>query len=115
MARSYIGCFEYRVGLVGHIPWYSGGRTRSDGGRKDIAGGVQDNVPTFVALLAGAAVSIQSGFYAVDQDGPRKGLGQESNGSGLQRSGADALVGKGRDENKRRIVTQSSLHIRNDT
>jgi hypothetical protein len=94
----------------------------------DVTGGVRDNVLTFIASLTGAAMSIQSVFDAVDQDGSREGLGQEANGSGLQRSGADALIGEGRDENKRRGVTPSShmrqkvqtahsghLHIRNDT
>jgi hypothetical protein len=89
MARSYRGCFEYRVGLVGHIPWYSGGRTRSDGGRKDIAGGVQDNVPTFVASLAGAAVSIQSGFYAVS-DQNRAGSVAPNTHVHLDRAGASS-------------------------
>jgi hypothetical protein len=94
----------------------------------DVAGGVRNNVPAVIASLIGAAISIQSAFDAVDQDGSSEGLGQEANGSGLQRSGADALIGEGRDENKRRVVTLGShmrqkvqtahnghLHIRNDT
>jgi hypothetical protein len=51
---------------------------------------------------------IQSGFDAIDQDGTSEGLGQETNGSGLQRSGADALVGEGRDKNERRFVSLSA-------
>ena len=77
--------------------------------------------------MAGAARSIQRVFDAVDQDGSSEGLGQEANGSGLQRAGADAVVGEGRDEDKRRVVSQRAhmhqqvqpahhghLHIRND-
>jgi hypothetical protein len=94
----------------------------------DVASGVRDDVSTFNASLVGAAMSIQSAFDAVDQDESGEGLGQEANGSGLQRAGADALIGEGRDENKRRLVTPGShmrqkvqtahgghLHIRNDT
>jgi hypothetical protein len=75
-----------------------------------------------------AAISIQGGFDAIDQDGSGEGLGQEAIGSGLQRSGADAFIGEGRDKNKWRGVTLGAhmgqkvqaahnrhLHIRNDT
>jgi hypothetical protein len=98
--------------------------------KTDVAGGVRHrhNMPAVIASLTGAAISTQSAFDAVDQDRSSEGLGQEANGSGLQRSGADALIGEGRDENKRRVVTPGShmgqkvqtahsghLHIRNDT
>jgi hypothetical protein len=88
----------------------------------------RDTAPALTVSLAAVAMPIQSGFDAVDQDGPSEGLGQEANGSGLQRSGADALIGEGRDKNKRRVVTPNAhvcqkvqtahsghLHIRNDT
>src|SRR5882672_8952556 len=70
---------------------------------------------------------IQGSFDAVDQDGPREGLGQEANGAGLQRPGADTFVGESRDKDKRRIAPLGAhmhqkvqaahnghLHIRND-
>ena len=60
---------------------------------------------------AGFAMSIQSGFDAVDQDRSSEGLAQKANGAGLQRSGADALIGEGRDKDKWRVVTLST-HIR---
>jgi Cytochrome bd terminal oxidase subunit I len=79
-------------------------------------------------VLGSAAMSIQGCLEAGDQGGSSEGLAQKANGSGLQRSGADALIGEGRDENKRRLVTPGShmrqkvqtahgghLHIRNDT
>jgi hypothetical protein len=97
--------------------------------KRALTGGVRDHAPTFIASLASsAAMSIQGSFDTVDQDGPREGLGQKANGSGLQRSGADALIGEGRDKDKRRIVPlhahmrqkvqaahNGHLHIRNDT
>jgi len=73
-------------------------------------------------------MSFQGSVEAVDQSGTGEGLGQEANGSGLQRSGADALIGEGRDKDERRLVTPGAhmhqkvqaahgghLHIRNDT
>ena len=73
-------------------------------------------------------MSIQGSFDAIDQGGSSEGLGQEANGSGLQRAGADALFGEGRDKDKRRIAPLGAhmdqkvqaahnghLHIRNDT
>jgi hypothetical protein len=85
--------------------------------------------PVFTLSLAGAAaLPTQGGFYAANQDGSGEGLGQETNGSSLQRSGTDALIGESRDENKRRVVTPGAhmrqqvqtahnrhLDIRNDT
>jgi hypothetical protein len=60
----------------------------------------------FVVSLAGdAARSVQRGFDAVNQDGAGERLGQKANGSDLQRAGTDALIGKGRDKNKRHVVT----------
>ena len=56
-------------------------------------------------------MSVQSGFDAVDQDGPSEGLAQEANGSGLQRSGTDALIGECRDKDEWRVVTLST-HMR---
>jgi hypothetical protein len=90
---------------------------------------MRDIAPTFtISLSCYAAMSPQSGGEAFDQSGSREGLGQEANCSGFQRSGADALIGKGRDENERRMVTLSThkrqqvqaahdrhLHIRNHT
>jgi hypothetical protein len=73
------------------------------------------------------ALLTQSGLDTVDQDRSSEWLGQETSGSGLQRSGADALIGEGRNENERRVVSLSAhmhqkvqtthgrhLHIRND-
>ena len=73
-------------------------------------------------------MSLQGGAEAFDQGGCGEWLGQEANCSGLQRSGADALIGEGRDENERHTVTlgvhqrqqlhavhNRHLHIRNHT
>jgi hypothetical protein len=81
----------------------------------------------YVSLAGSAAMSIEGGFDAVDQDVSGKGLGQKANGSGLHRSGTDAVIGKSRDENKRRLFPPGAqvrqqvqtahnrhLHIRND-
>jgi hypothetical protein len=71
-----------------------------------IAGGVRDAVPTFtVSGVGSAAMSLQRGAEALDQGRSGKRLAQEANCPGLQRPGADALIGKGRDENERRTVT----------
>src|ERR1700693_2650596 len=83
----------------------------------------------FIGSLADtAARPVQRGFDAVNQDGSSKRLGQKANGSDLQRAGTDALIGKGRDKNKRYAVSPGAhmsqevqaahtwhLHIRNDT
>src|SRR6201999_1115140 len=61
--------------------------------------------PTLANLLTGSAVMlIQGNFETFDQSGSSERLGQEANGSRLQRTGADALFGKGRDKNKRNDV-----------
>src|SRR5246127_86160 len=52
------------------------------------------------SLIDPAARSVQRVFDAVDQDRPGERFGQEANGSSLQRPGADAVVGEGRDEDK---------------
>jgi hypothetical protein len=75
-----------------------------------------------------AAIPFQRGFDAVDQDGSSERLGQKTNGSGFQRAGADAIIGKRRDKNKRRFVAHGAdiyqevqaahgrhLHVRNHT
>jgi hypothetical protein len=80
-----------------------------------------------VSGLGSAAIWFQRGLEAIDQGGAGKGLAQEANGSGLQRSGANALLGKSGDENERRTVTPAAhedqqvqtahgrhLYIRND-
>jgi hypothetical protein len=72
-------------------------------------------------------MSIHGSFDAVDQGRSSERLGQEANGSRLQRAGADALFGKGSDKDKRRGVPLGAhmgqkvqaahsghLHIRND-
>ena len=57
-------------------------------------------------LLAGSApMQIQRGFDAVNQCRASERLGKKANRSGLQCPGAHALFGKGRDKNKRRVVT----------
>jgi len=85
--------------------------------------------PTFtVSLPCFAAMSQQGGVEAFDQSRCGEGLGQETNCPGVQRPGADALIGKGRDENERRTVALGAherqqvqaaqdwhLHIRNHT
>jgi hypothetical protein len=85
-----------------------GGRTRfkhADGIQGAIAGRVRDAAPSFSVSRCSAAMSFQRDVEAFAQGGSGKGLAQEANGSGLQRSGADALIGEGRYENERRIVT----------
>jgi hypothetical protein len=58
-----------------------------------------------VSLPGPAAMSLQAVGEAFDQSGSSEGLAQEANGSGLQRSSADALIGEGRYENERRTIT----------
>src|SRR5258708_24003653 len=66
---------------------------------------MRDPAPAFtVSLPCSAAMSLQGGVKAVDQRGSGEGLGQEANCSRLQRPGADALIGEGRDENERHTV-----------
>src|ERR1700737_4706489 len=61
-----------------------------------------DAAPPFTLSHAGsAAMSLQGSIEAADQGGSGEGLRQEANCSGLQRSSADAVIGEGRDENKR--------------
>jgi len=90
------------------IPWFSSGTARprpADGIEKGIAGGVRDAVPVLsVSRVCSAGMSLQGGAEAFDQGGCGEWLGQEGNCSGLQRSGADALIGEGRDENERHTV-----------
>jgi len=70
---------------------------------------------------------IQGSLKALDQARSGEGLGQEANGSRLQRAGADALLGEGCNKDKRRGVPLGThmgqkvqaahsghLHIRND-
>jgi len=79
-----------------------------------------------VSRVCSAAMSLQGGAEAFDQGGCGEWLGQEANCSGLQRSGANVLIGKGRNENESRTVTLGAhmdeqiqtahrrhLHIRN--
>jgi len=107
------------------ILWFTRGSTRSSQKHTD----VRDNASAFIASLAGtAAMSVQRGFDAANQDGACEGFGQEANGSDLQRPGTDTLIGERRNKNKRHVVTPSThllqqvqtahaghLHIRNDT
>ena len=73
---------------------------------------MRDAAPALTVSRAGsAAMSIQGSLEAGDQGGSGEGLGQEANCSRLQRSGADALIGEGRDKNKWRIVTLGA-HMR---
>lgn len=80
-----------------------------------------------ISLAGSAGMSIQGGLDAVDQGRCSKGLGQEANGARLQRLGADALFGEGRDKHKRHVITLGAymcekvqpahnrhLHIRDD-
>ena len=79
---------------------------------KTIAGGARDAAPTYIVSLAcPAAMSLQGSDKAIDQSGSGEGLGQEANGSSLQRSGSDALIREGRDENERRPATLDA-HMR---
>ena len=55
-------------------------------------------------------MSLQGSAEAVDQGGSGEGLGQEANCSGPQRSGADALIREGRDENERHTITLGAHH-----
>ena len=64
-----------------------------------------------VSRVGSPAMSLQGGAEAFDQGGGGERLGQEANCSGLQRSGADALIGEGRDENERHAITLGA-HMR---
>ena len=72
-------------------------------------------------------MAIPGGFDAIDQDAAGEGLVKEADGSGLQGSSPDILVGESRDKNKRRVIAAVSdihqevqtghrghLHIRDD-
>jgi hypothetical protein len=87
-----------------------------------------DTASIFASRAGSAAMSIQCGFDTVNQDGSSERLGQQANGSGLQRSRADAVVGECCDENKGNSVALGThmgqkvqtadtghLYIRNDT
>jgi len=79
---------------------------------EDGVASVRDDAPASIASLAGtAAASIHCGFDAANQDRPGEGFGQEANSSGPQRPGTDALVGEGRNKNKRHVVTPRT-HMR---
>jgi hypothetical protein len=58
-----------------------------------------------VSRVGSRAMSLQGGAEAFDQGGGGEWLGQEENCSGLQRSGANAPIGEGRDENERHKIT----------
>jgi hypothetical protein len=58
-----------------------------------------------VSDVCSAAISRQRGIEGFDQGRSGEGLGQKADCSGLQRSGADAVIGEGRYENERRSVT----------
>src|SRR5258706_6074088 len=91
------------------IPWFSSGRTRSrhaDGIERGIVGNVRDAAPALtVSRVGSTAMSLQGGAEAFDEGGCGEWLGQEANCSGLQRSVADAVIRKGRDENERHTIT----------
>src|SRR5437764_1496823 len=53
-------------------------------------------------------MDLELGVEAHDQGRCGEWLGQEANRSGRQRSGADPFIGKGRDEDKRHIITPYS-------
>jgi hypothetical protein len=95
--------------------------------REAIYLGLAANRLIYIASLAGAAMSIQGAFDTVDQNGASEGLGQKANGPTLDRSGADALIGEGRNEDEWHLIIPAShirqkvqtahsrhLHIRND-
>jgi hypothetical protein len=80
------------------------------------------------ALTGSASTLIEGSFEASNQAGSGERLGEEANGSRLQRAGADALFREGRNEYERRCVplvthmgekVQAThgghLHIRDDT
>src|ERR1700692_4648546 len=68
--------------------------------------------PAFTLSRAGAAaLSIQGGFDAANQDGPGKGLGQETNSFRLQPSSADDFIRATRDAKKRRVAAPGA-HMR---
>src|SRR5258707_8247532 len=69
-------------------------------------GNVRDAAPALtVSRVGSTAMSLQGGAEAFDEGGCGEWLGQEANCSGLQRSGADAVIRKGRDENERHTIT----------
>ena len=64
-----------------------------------------DATPTLAVLLTTPAMmSVHGSIDAADQLRSSERLCQEANGSCLQRAGAEALFGKGRDKDKRRGV-----------
>jgi len=65
----------------------------------------------FASVTGSAAVSIQRGFDAANQDRPGEGLGQKANSPGPQCPGTDALIGEGGNKDKRHLVT-SRTHMR---
>src|SRR5258708_37138304 len=77
----------------------------------DQTGDMRVTAPTFaISLPCSAAMSVQSSGEAVNQSGSGEGLGQEANCPGVQRLGADALIGKGRDEDERHKVTLAAYN-----
>ena len=61
-----------------------------------------------LTVSAASAASAQGTLDAFDQGGCTKGLGKETDGSGLQRAVADGLFREGRDKDDRRVVTLGS-------
>src|SRR4051794_28978054 len=78
MARSYRGCFEYRIGLGGPYLGLAAAERAPMAVENTPPPGVRDNAPTFIASLAGtAAALIQRGFDAANQDGSSEGLARK--------------------------------------
>jgi len=61
-----------------------------------------------VLLGRSAMISITAASTQLINAVPANGLARKTNGSGLQRAGADAVLGKGRDKDKRRGVPLGS-------
>jgi hypothetical protein len=68
-----------------------------------------------VSRVGSAAMSLKGGAEASNQGGCGEWLGQEANCSGLQRSGAEALIGEGRDENERHTITPGAHSVSSST
>jgi hypothetical protein len=76
--------------------------------------GAMDSASLIVSsrsLTAGTA-STDGSFDAFDQVGCSKGLGEKTNGSGLQRAVTDSVFGEGRNEDKRYTVPRVLVRMR---
>jgi len=110
------------------IPWFSAGEYASETSIPAQCRRRGHEIVHPALAVSAAKVALTEGCLdAVDQRRRGIWLGQETNGSGPQRAGADAVFGKCGDKDKRRVVAPGThmgqqvqpaharhLHIRND-